>query len=150
MAMIRNIRFYLLPALCMSIMACTGTLFKNYGRIDPGREATRAFESYQVNPEFRYYISGSAGYPNALMGLNRDYRLDPRTLWKEVTMTPEKMKEIVQSMQTKAWEYQLLQHGFDMWDDRGRRIGRVVLDHDSPDLCPYAGGWHGQDRYAGA
>ena len=123
MAMIRNIRFYLLPALCMSIMACTGTLFKNYGRIDPGREATGAFESYQVNPEFRYYISGSAGYPNALMGLNRDYRLDPRTLWKEVTMTPEKMKEIVQSMQTKAWEYQLLQHGFDMWDDKGRRIG---------------------------
>ena len=57
------------------------------------------------------------------MGLHRDYRLDPRTLWKEVTMTPEKMKEIVQSLQTKAWDYGLLQHGFDISDDKGRRIG---------------------------
>ena len=63
MAMIRNTRFYLLLTLFLSIMACTGPLFKNYGRIDPSREATRAFESYQVSPEFRYYISGSSGIP---------------------------------------------------------------------------------------
>ncbi len=31
----RNVRFYLLLAVCLSTVACTGTLFKNYGRIDP-------------------------------------------------------------------------------------------------------------------
>ena len=123
MTSMRNIRFYLLPALCLSIMACAGTLFKNYGRIDPSHEATRAFESYQVNPEFRYYTSGPNVYPNALMGLHRDYRLDPRALWKDETMTPERMKEIVQSMQSKAWDHRLLQHGYDILDDKGRRIG---------------------------
>jgi hypothetical protein len=119
----RSIRFCLLLALCLSAAACAGNLFKNYGRIDPSSETTRAFESYQVNPEFRYYISGSDLYPNALMGLNRAYRLDPRTLWKEVTMTPEKMKVIVEDMKTKAFEFHQFQHGFEMTDDTGRPIG---------------------------
>jgi hypothetical protein len=119
----RNAFFYLLLAVCLSTVACTGTFFKNYGRINPNSETTRAFESYQVNADFRYYISGSDLYPNALMGLHRDYRLDPETLWKEVTMTPAKMKEIVEHMKTKADEYRQSQYGFEMSDDKGRPIG---------------------------
>jgi hypothetical protein len=119
----RSIRFCLLLALCLSAAACTGHFFRNYGRIDLNSETTRAFEGYQVNPEFRYYISGSELYPNALMGLNRAYHLDPRTLWKEVAMTPEKMKEIVENMKTKAFGYHQSQYGFEMSDDTGRPIG---------------------------
>ncbi len=119
----RNARFYLLLAVCLSAVACTGTLFKNYGRIDANKEITRAFESYQVNADLRYYISGSDVYPNALMGLHRDYRLDPKTLWKEVTMTPTKMKEFVLHMKAKADEYGVYQYGFEMSDDKGRPIG---------------------------
>jgi hypothetical protein len=119
----RNALFYLLLTVCLTTVACTGTFFKNYGRINPNSEATRAFESYQVNADFRYYISGSNLYPNALMGLHRDYRLDPETLWKEVTMTPAKMKEIVEHMKAKADEYRQFQYGFEMSDDKGRPIG---------------------------
>jgi hypothetical protein len=119
----RGISLCLLFALCLSAAACTGHLFRNYGRIDPNGDTTRAFESYQVNPTFRYYISGSEIYPNALMGLSRDYRLDPRTLWKEVAMTPELMKEIVEHMKTKAFEFTEIPHGFEMSDDKGRPIG---------------------------
>ena len=119
----RNARFYLLLAVCLSTMACTGTFFKNYGRINPNSETTQAFESYQVNADFRYYISGSDLYPNALMGLHRDHRLDPETLWKEVTMTQAKMKEIVEHMITKAAEFRRYQYGFEMSDDKGRPIG---------------------------
>jgi hypothetical protein len=57
------------------------------------------------------------------MGLHRDYRLDPETLWKEVAMTPARMKEIVEDMKTKAAEYRLFQYGFEMSDDKGRPIG---------------------------
>lgn len=113
----------LLLAVCLSATACSGPFFRNYGRIDPSNEVTRSFEAYRINPAFRYYISGSDVYPNALMGLHRDYRLDPRTLWKEVTMTPAKMKEIVEFMQAKASEFRLFQHGFEMSDDKGRPIG---------------------------
>lgn len=123
MNLIKNARFYLLLAVCLSTMACTGQFFRNYGRINPSSETTRTFESYHVNTEFHYYISGSDLYPNALMGLHRDYRLDPETLWKEVAMTPERMKEIVEHMKTKAAEYGQFQHGFEMSDDKGRPIG---------------------------
>jgi hypothetical protein len=124
MKLTRNVGFYLLLAACLSSMACAGPLFRNYGRITPNGETTRAFESYQVNAEYRYYISGSDLYPNALMGLHRDYRLDPETLWKEVTMTPERMKEIVEHMKTKAWgEYRQFQYGFEMSDEKGKPIG---------------------------
>ncbi len=119
----RKIGFCLCLAVCLGTMACAGQFFRDYGRINPSNEATRAFETYQVNPSFRYYITGSDVYPNALMGLNRDYRLDPRSLWKEVTMTPAKMKELVEDMKTKAAEYRLFQYGFEMSDDKGRPIG---------------------------
>ena len=120
----RRLVFPLLATvLCLIVMACNGSLFKNYGRIDPDAETTRAFENYHVNGELNYYFSGSDLYPNALMGLHRDYRLDPETLWKKVEMTPVLMKEIVRFMQAKASEFRLFQYGFEISDDKGRPIG---------------------------
>ncbi len=119
----RIVCFYLLLAACLSIMACTGQFFRNYGRINPSNEATRVFESYSVNPVFRYYVSGAGHYPNALMGLHRDYRLDPETLWREVLMTPEMMKELVENMKTRASQVGMSQYGFEISDDKGRPIG---------------------------
>ncbi len=109
--------------LCAGVAACA-SLFRNYGAINPKNEGTRAFEGYQVNSEFRYYVSGGLTYPNALMGLHKDYRLDPRTLWKEVRgMTTEKMQEIVDHMKTKASQRNMVQFGFEMSDNKGRPIG---------------------------
>lgn len=119
----RSSLFYLLLVLCLSVSACAGTLLRNYGRIDPNAEATAAFERFQVKPEFRYYISGSDYSPNAMMGLSRTYHLDTRTLWKEVQMTQETMKEIVEHMKTKAFEAHQFPHGFVMSDDKGRPVG---------------------------
>lgn len=116
---------FLIPAilLCLAAVACAGPLFRNYGRIVPSEEMTAAFESRRVDPGLRYYISGSNLYPNALMGLRRDCRLDPETLWKEVEMTPILMKEIVWFMQAKASEYRQFQYGFEIYDNKGRPIG---------------------------
>lgn len=119
----RSSLLYLLLVLCLSVSACAGTLLRNYGRIDPNTEATQGFETYQVNPEFRYYISGSDYSPNALIGLKRTHHLDPRTLWKEVQMTPQTMKEIVEHMKTKAFEAHQFPHGFVMSDDKGQPVG---------------------------
>lgn len=115
--------FCLLLAGCLGIQACTGQLVKNYGRITPSAEVYRAFAHHQVNADFRYYISGSALYPNALIGVHRDYRLDPKTLWREVEMTPAKMREIVEYMDAKALTYREFQKGFEMLDPNGRPIG---------------------------
>jgi hypothetical protein len=149
----RKNRIYLYLALCLVLMACTGNFLRNYGRIDPNGKVTDAFERYEVNPEFHYYISGSDLFPNALMGLHKGYHLDPETLWKEVVMTPERMKEIVEHMKTKASIYFQHQFGFEITDNGGRPIGvwysilkartfvRVNEDKivriDTPDLDTY-------------
>lgn len=116
---------FLIPAilLCLAVAACAGPIFRNYGRIVPSEEMTAAFESHRVDPGLRYYISGSNLYPNALMGLRRDCRLDPETLWKEVEMTPEVLREIVGNMQAKASEYGQFQYGFELSDPEGRPLG---------------------------
>jgi hypothetical protein len=119
----RNSRFFLILVLCLSTAACAGALFPNYGRINPAVEVTRAFEGYQVNPDYRYYVSGADMNPNALMGLHKDYRLDPSTLWRKVEMSTAKMKEIVEGMRKKASEHNLFQYGFEMSDPKGRSLG---------------------------
>ncbi|MEW6334717.1 MAG: hypothetical protein AB1558_10635 [Thermodesulfobacteriota bacterium] len=117
-------RLSLILALSLGAAACSGSLFRNYGRIDPAAEVTRAFEGYRVNSEYRYYASGAHHHPNALMGLHRDHRLDPETLWREVPgMTAARMEEIVEGMKTKASQHNMFQYGFAMSDDRGRPVG---------------------------
>jgi hypothetical protein len=122
MATKRCVRVCLLLALCLSALACT-SMFRNYGRFNPRDEVQQAFATYQVNTDFRYYISGPDLNPTALMGLNRSHRLDPATTWREVQMTPERMKEIVEHMNTKALTYNDFQKGFELLDNSGRPIG---------------------------
>ena len=119
----RNVLFGLLLMAGLTTIACAGRMVGTNGLIDPSREATLAFENYSVNPTYRYYISGSDVYPNALIGLSRDYHLDPETLWKEVEMTPNLMKEIVDHMKARASQLMQFPQGFNLVDDKGRVIG---------------------------
>lgn len=103
---------------------CAGSLFKNYGRITPDGNVTNAFEKYQVNPIYNYYISGSDVYPNATIGLDMTLTLEP-DLWKHVEMTPEKLRELVQDMRfkVKTLRWNMILHGFVMFNDKGKQIG---------------------------
>jgi hypothetical protein len=103
-------------------MGCAGTFFKNYGGISPDANATKAFETYWINPNYNYYTSGSFVYPNALMGLDKTCTLDS-DLWKKIEPTPQEFREIVQNMQSKALSLGQYQHGFAILDDNGKRIG---------------------------
>jgi hypothetical protein len=105
-------------------VACKSSLTKNYGKISLDRDASKAFASYQVNPRYNYYISGSDVYPNAIMGLDKAYKLEP-DLWKQVDMTPQKLRELVIDMQSKvrSLDIRLALHGFAIFDDKGKQIG---------------------------
>jgi hypothetical protein len=120
----RNPCSYLILALCLSMAACAASLSLNggYGQFNPTGEVTKAFERSQVNPQFRYYVSGQDIHPNAVLGLDRNYQLDPATLWREVDMTPATMKRIVDGMQLKVLGHTFL-HGFEILDGSGRPIG---------------------------
>ena len=123
MRSVKNVGLCVLLLLCLGVLSCSGSLFRNYGQILPAGGETKDLESGVVRPELRYYTSGSDLYPNALIGLHRDYRLDPETLWKEVAMTPGKLREIVGFMKTKASEFSQFPHEFELLDTGGKKIG---------------------------
>ena len=120
-----RITFYVMCILIvLPSVGYTSSLLKNYGKITPDRYATKAFETYHINPNYNYYISGSDVYPNAIMGLNKAYKLEP-DLWKQVDMTPQKLRELVIDMQGKvrSVNIRLSLHGFALFDDKGKHIG---------------------------
>lgn len=119
----RRVCFCLLLVVCLSTIACTGQLFRNFGRLSLNSEIAGAFESYSVNADFLYYISGPDEYPTAIIGLHRDYRIDPKSLWKKVEMTPNTMRKIVDNMKEKSFTRFLFLYGFDLLDPKSKPIG---------------------------
>lgn len=107
--------------LVFSFWGCAGFL-KDYGAILPDRSAAGAFEAFQINPNYNYYTSGSDIYPNALIGLDKKFRLEP-DLWKKIEASPKEFKELISQMQTKALSIGQVQHGFVILDDKQRPIG---------------------------
>lgn len=110
---------------CAALASCVAVnsyLAKKWGRIVPDKEATAAFETYQISADFNYYISGSDVYPTAILGLNKAYALDS-TLWKKVDLSPAKLREMVTDMKVKARDIGQNQFGFAVLDNQGRKIG---------------------------
>ena len=146
MGSIRSACFSLLLVACLSTMGCTGQLFRDFGRFNLNGETTQAFESYSVNPDYRYYISGPDIYPNAIIGIHRDYRIDPDRLWKEVEMTPTVMRTLVENMKQKtstesSFSLRIQSAGPERPADRS-----LVLDPDGPDLPADKKRWIRSDR----
>lgn len=110
--------------LCLGILSCSGSLFRNYGSIRPAGGDSRDLTSGLVRPELRYYTSGPDLFPNALIGLHRDHRLAPDTLWKEIQpISSGKLRELVGHMNAKASQHRTYLHEFDLLDTGGKKIG---------------------------
>jgi hypothetical protein len=95
---------------------------ERYGKIRPSGDITEAYDRFRVDPNLNYYISGSEIYPNAIIGIDKAWTLES-DLWKKKDLSSQDMKELVQNMQAKSAERILTLHGFDIFDNRGRKIG---------------------------
>jgi hypothetical protein len=93
-----------------------------YGKLRPSSEAAAAWETFRIDPEKNYYLSGSDVYPSALLGLDKTWTLETE-LWKRREMTVEEMRELVGNMRARALEQGTLMHGFDILDEKERKIG---------------------------
>lgn len=110
---------------CAALISCTAinaALAKNWGKIVPDEEVKNKFETYQVSSNINYYISGSDVYPNAILGLNKDYTL-VSTLWKKVELTQAMLEVIVTDMKSRATNIGQNQFGFAVLDNKGEKIG---------------------------
>jgi hypothetical protein len=93
-----------------------------YGKLRPSSEVSAAYVSFRVDPLKNYYISGPDAWPNAIMGIDRSWALEPG-LWKKTEMTSGGMKALVQGMQARAMERMASLNGFAILDGRGGVIG---------------------------
>lgn len=112
----------LLLAILAVIILVTRLAGGRYGKLYPSKNALESYTSFRVDPEKHYYVSGPDLYPNALLGLNKDWVLKS-DLWKKGELDDIGIKELVLNMQYRATEKSLFLDGFDVLDDRGLKIG---------------------------
>jgi hypothetical protein len=119
----KKIVFYITLVTIFSLTACTASLLKNWGKIEPNADVTNNFEKFQIDANLNYYISGSDVYPTSILGLNKAYTLDT-DLWKKTEMTPEIFNQIITNMQMRLLTCcGQKQVGFVILDDKGKKIG---------------------------
>ena len=128
-------RIYVISLVCVLILlltlGCAGWRMSGYGHIDPNRDITQSFESYEVKPELNYYISGRDIYPTAIIGIDKRYTLVSK-MWKKREFTPETFKKLVLNMQTKALDLDFVHiFGFNILDKEGKDIGDWYSIHQA-------------------
>jgi len=78
-------------ALAILISACSTA---NLGWLRNSEEVGRAFETLQVSPDYRYWYLYLENSPYAVLGLNREYRIED-ILWTEAAPDSEVFQKVV-------------------------------------------------------
>ncbi|MEW5733780.1 MAG: hypothetical protein AB1921_02935 [Thermodesulfobacteriota bacterium] len=115
----RSLRSIVLLLLPLLFAGCAG-LFKNYGTFVPDDATADMFESYQVNPAYNYYFSGTDAVPNAILGVDKKYTLKS-SLWKPVDLTPARLKSWINLMLNEGQT--LPPAGLAVMDGAGNQVG---------------------------
>jgi hypothetical protein len=104
------------------IGGCAGS--GNYGRLQRSREVDQIFRDYRVLPDHKYYYTGPAGRPDAIMGIRNEYTLET-TQWTQFSPPDDTtLKKAVDSINfyhhAGVHNYP---YGFFILDPAGHRLG---------------------------
>jgi len=111
-----------LVSACTGIGAGVGATAYGNGALVASQDVSDEFGEYRIRPGYNYYYSGSDAYPNAILGLDKNYVLTNK-LWKRIDLTQAKLKDWVDSMQIKGLESRQPLHGFYILDRQGQKVG---------------------------
>jgi hypothetical protein len=116
----RHLRYSFAAAILLSSFLVLGCL-QNYGRLKHNNEVTRAFQSYKVEPDYKYYYYGRTNMPYAIVGLDRAYHMRSR-VWHEVDHDSEQFKKMI------FWVWDDVRgpfylSGADITDPNGNKVG---------------------------
>jgi hypothetical protein len=108
-------------ALLMAAVFVAGCAMGNIMQMPLSNEVDRAFQSFESNPEYRYYFYGLENNPYAIVGIERNYRInDPD--WREVDPRSDRYKKVIDLIRYFPW-YNNTTHGGYVVNGEGRRIG---------------------------
>ena len=91
-----------------------------YGRIKRSPEITQAFQSYKVEPDYKYYYYGPANYPYAIIGIDPAYHLSSN-VWREIDPETESFEKMVY----RVWggDYHSTISGASILSPTGEKVG---------------------------
>ncbi len=90
-----------------------------YGKLKRDRDVNRTFQTYKVLSTHKYYISGLANIPYAIIGVDKKYKLRPG-MWREVQLTTPLLRSWVSKMDNI---YGYPPYGSIILNDNGKQIG---------------------------
>jgi hypothetical protein len=90
-----------------------------YGKLKRDRDVNRIFKNNEVLPDHKYYTSGRANIPYAIIGIQNNYELRPG-LWQEIKLTTPLLRSWITQMDNI---YGYPPYGSIILDNTDKRIG---------------------------
>ena len=112
---------YFIPTLLLS--ALISGCFENYGRLKHNANVTRDFQTYQVDPNFKYYFYGRRSMPYAIVGIDREYHMRSR-VWREVDHDTKEFQKMIFWVWDDNIPYtRFPRSGAHITDPNGKKVG---------------------------
>jgi hypothetical protein len=105
----------------MVLITLGGCAMSTYGKLQSNKEVAKAFETYQILPNHKYYYRGPPNRPVAIVGINENYELNLK-LWVEIDPKSEDFRKLVDLVSMQGM---------------GRTVqpwGSIILDHAGNDV----------------
>jgi hypothetical protein len=90
-----------------------------YGKLERDRDVNHTFQTYKVLSNHKYYTSGQANIPYAIIGIDDRFKLRAG-MWREVQLTTPLLRSWVSNMDNI---YGYPPYGSIILDDNGNSVG---------------------------
>ena len=104
-----------------TLAGCAATAGKKSAGVVHSQEATEIWHSYEVLPNYKYYISGAKSRPMYIIGIDDKYHLTSKN-WKPVDLTPEMLNKWINYYRPRVG-YSVNSYGAFIMDPNGERVG---------------------------
>lgn len=104
------------------LIILSGCSMSNYGQLKSNKEATQAFESYQILPDHKYYYRGTYSRPIAVVGIKEDYVLNSK-LWVEIDPKTKDFRTLIDRVSLQGSGSTTNPWGFTILDHSGKDVG---------------------------
>jgi len=115
------LRGLFLVAIVAALTGCAATSDIKSSGVVHSREATDIWHSYEVLPNYNYYISGAESRPWYIIGIDDKYKLTSKN-WKPVDLTPEMLNKWINYYRPRVG-YDLKVYGSFIVNPDGERVG---------------------------
>ena len=115
-------RTLLAAMILISAMGCV----QKYGSLKQNAEVQQTFQSFEVLPDYTYYIQGLESQPFAIAGIHQRYELNAK-LWQQFDPAAPALEDLIGRL--------IIRHGHEP-------RGFIILDHNGEKLGIWYSSFH--------